>query len=349
MLTPANRVESTLAVAYTQGTSTEITLASVANCPAKSVVCIDDGVEWCLVKYALVDTPKLKTLTNPLAVYESASANGHEFPIGTKVCIAAAADLVEQLLLEAATDKTIAGGAITVDSTKQFAAYLVDTEGAAGSDDLATINGGAEGMLILLRAKDATHTVVAKHDTDNILTAGADISLDDTYLYILLAYDTALTKWVVVGGGGGSMTTNAKARAYSSVNQAEVETNVMTVIELDLEVYDPGSNFNTTTDRFIASIAGYYGGVGAVTWLNADVVDGKQIVSGIAVNGVAVAETSQIVGAAGEYCGVVTAGQFHLNIGDYVQLIGRHKFGSNSTVFASVADTFFAIHLLSFD
>lgn len=225
MLTPANRVESTLAVAFVQGTSTEIALASVANCPAKSVVYMNDAVEWCLVKYGLLDTPnkKLKTLTNPLAVYQSSGATGHEFPIGTKVCIVAAADLVEQLLLKTATDKTIAAGVIAVDSTRPIAAYLVDTEAGAATDDLDTITGGAEGMLILLRAKDAAHTVVAKHSTGNLLTAGADISLDDTYLYILLAYDTALVKWVVVGGGGGGgvqtpWASNINAAGYNLTN-----------------------------------------------------------------------------------------------------------------------------------
>ena len=96
---------------------------------------------------------------------------------------------------------TISGGVIgTVSQTY----YTVDTQAAAASDDLDTINGGVDGYLLILRALNDSHTVVIKHNTGNILCVGnADISLDDAHDYAILLYDAGLTKWCALGGGGG--------------------------------------------------------------------------------------------------------------------------------------------------
>lgn len=107
-----------------------------------------------------------------------------------------------------ATELTIATGAITAAQT----IHLVDTESDAATDDLVTINGGADGLQLEIRAAHADRTVVIK-ETGNILTGGSDIRLDDTNKYILFTYDGALSKWVVVGGsgsGGGGFATAAE-------------------------------------------------------------------------------------------------------------------------------------------
>jgi hypothetical protein len=103
-----------------------------------------------------------------------------------------------------ATELTLASDAITVTQTL----HLVDTQSDAASDDLATINGGAAGQLLAIRAAHADRTVVIKNGTGNILSGGADITLDDTNKYVLFVYDGTLTKWVVVGGTGGGGATS---------------------------------------------------------------------------------------------------------------------------------------------
>jgi len=76
------------------------------------------------------------------------------------------------------TNLTIAAGVVTV--TKSF--HTIDTEAAAASDDLDTINGGTDGDRLVIYAANGGHTVVLKDNTGNLRLAG-DMSLvsgDDT-------------------------------------------------------------------------------------------------------------------------------------------------------------------------
>jgi hypothetical protein len=101
------------------------------------------------------------------------------------------------IALEAAGELTISSGAVT----KSRSHHTIDTESDAASDDLATILGGAEGEVIMIRPADGARTVVLKHNTGNIWnSSGEDISLDDADDYVLLAYSGS--KWSVIGGGG---------------------------------------------------------------------------------------------------------------------------------------------------
>lgn len=74
------------------------------------------------------------------------------------------------------TTLTIASGVITV--TQSY--HTVDTEGAAGTDDLDTIDdsGLADVSLITLRASSSSRTVVLKDGTGNLRLAG-DCTLDN--------------------------------------------------------------------------------------------------------------------------------------------------------------------------
>jgi hypothetical protein len=101
--------------------------------------------------------------------------------------------------LVAATELTIATGIITVTQS----VHKIDTEADAASDDLVTINGGSNEQLLLIRAEHADRTVVVK-ETGNILLGGADVTLDNTNKYLLLIYDSGLSKWVIAGGSGSA-------------------------------------------------------------------------------------------------------------------------------------------------
>lgn len=80
------------------------------------------------------------------------------------------------LYLPRPTDVTIASGVITI--TQGY--HTVDTEGAAASDDIDTINdiGFSDVTIIVLRATSSSRTVVLKDGTGNLRLAG-DCTLDN--------------------------------------------------------------------------------------------------------------------------------------------------------------------------
>ena len=136
-----------------------------------------------------------------------------------------------------ATTLTIASGAVT--KTQSY--HSIDTEGAAATDDLDTINGGTAGDLIYLKAADGTHTVVLKHGTGNIVTPdGNDYSLDDANKAVALIYDSAGT-WHLVGsaGGGGSQTpwlSDIDAAGYNLNNLGNLTANEGKDIKVEMAV-----------------------------------------------------------------------------------------------------------------
>lgn len=91
--------------------------------------------------------------------------------------------------LSNALERTISGGAIT--ATRSF--HTIDTEGDTASDDLDDINGGVEGMILVLCAEDSARTVVVKDSTGNLRLAG-DCTLDNVSDSITLIY-TASAVW----------------------------------------------------------------------------------------------------------------------------------------------------------
>lgn len=84
---------------------------------------------------------------------------------------------------------TIASGVITV--TDDY--HLVAGEGAA-NDDLVTINGGAQGARLLLRASSDSVTITVKHGSGNIKCHGStDIALAEDDDFVMLVHNG--TSW----------------------------------------------------------------------------------------------------------------------------------------------------------
>lgn len=133
------------------------------------------------------------------------------------------------LILDAATELTIAGGVVT--ATQGF--HTIDTQGDAASDDLDTISGVAAGEVAIFKPANDARTVVVKHGTGNILCPhGKDISLAEDDDHILVVGTG--TKVVVVGfktdagngGGAGAMvgalsslTTTDKTSIVNAINE----------------------------------------------------------------------------------------------------------------------------------
>lgn len=98
---------------------------------------------------------------------------------------------INNLRYNSPTVLTIVSGVITVTQDS----HRIETQGAAATDDLDTINGGTEGKILLLRAYDTTHTVVVKNGTGNI-RCGTDMSLDSQEDTITLVYVSNISVWV---------------------------------------------------------------------------------------------------------------------------------------------------------
>ncbi len=88
---------------------------------------------------------------------------------------------------------TIAGGVIA--ATKSY--HILTPQGGA-VDDLDTINGGVDGMILVLKG-DGTFQIDVKHGTGNIFLSGAaDYLLPSTQERITIQYDKTRTEWIEI-------------------------------------------------------------------------------------------------------------------------------------------------------
>lgn len=99
----------------------------------------------------------------------------------------------KKIALPASSSLTISSGAITVTGSN----HAVDTESDATTDNLDTINGGADGVPLYLRTVNASRTVVVKNGAGNI-ACGTNISLDNSQDHVQLKYDGAVAKWLLI-------------------------------------------------------------------------------------------------------------------------------------------------------
>jgi hypothetical protein len=106
--------------------------------------------------------------------------------------------VLQQFWALGSSELTISSGVVTI-TNDVF--YDIDTEVDASIDDLTTISGGEAGEVIIIRAEDATHTVVIKHDVGNILLQGGyDLPLVNQVQLVMLRYNG--TDWVEVASAG---------------------------------------------------------------------------------------------------------------------------------------------------
>lgn len=94
------------------------------------------------------------------------------------------------------TTLTIASGVITITSGR----HTVETEAAAATDDLDTINGGIDGQMLILQTANGSRDVTIKNNTGNI-DCGSDRALNGNRDTITLIYRLAVTRWQMVAFG----------------------------------------------------------------------------------------------------------------------------------------------------
>ncbi|MDX0450684.1 hypothetical protein GOC61_25475 [Sinorhizobium medicae] len=93
---------------------------------------------------------------------------------------------------------TIASDAITI-LNPAVARYRLDTEGAAATDNLATINGGTDGQVVAFTTTSDARDVVLKHNTGNIFLKGAvDRTLGTINDIVVLMFSSFAGKWLEV-------------------------------------------------------------------------------------------------------------------------------------------------------
>lgn len=132
------------------------------------------------------------------------------------------------LAMEAATEKTIAAGAIT--ATQSY--HKIDTEADGASDDLDTINGLADGQMAIFRLENAGRNVVFKHGAGNIVCPfGEDVTLDAADDLVVAfrngskAMIFGMTLAAADGGGlGKRLASTANAKGASTVGVEDAAT-----------------------------------------------------------------------------------------------------------------------------
>jgi len=100
----------------------------------------------------------------------------------------------QKVVMGAPTELTIASGVITATQSN----HIVDTESDDATDDLDTINGGVDGMILTLSTVASTRDVVVKNNTGNI-RCGADFTLGTLADSITFKYDATSSKWRCIG------------------------------------------------------------------------------------------------------------------------------------------------------
>lgn len=152
---------------------------------------------------------------------------------------------------------------------------------------------------------------------------------------------------LVVDGGGGSMVSTHKARAYAATNQA-ILTDTWTTVMLDTETYDPGANFDVANYRYVARVSGYYHFNASGGFASLIVVADKRVGIGVAVNGT-IGSVSYQHSASTTALVVPVGDTVHLNIGDLVTLSLQHTFGVTSNLASGTNTVFLSIFCISED
>ena len=97
---------------------------------------------------------------------------------------------------------TVSAGVITATGT--FHSVIPES---GTSDEIDTINGGTDGMVLILRPDLDTYLIDLKHGTGNIEIQGeTDIRLSNTEEVAWLVYDGTLSKWLVSNPGTAAHT-----------------------------------------------------------------------------------------------------------------------------------------------
>jgi hypothetical protein len=139
--------------------------------------------------------------------------------VKTRLAVSLAND--GDLRLTGSSTLTISGGVVTATNNL----HQIDTEGAAASDTLDTINGGADGYVLVISLASASHAVILSHNTGNIdCVGGRSLLLDTENDLVILVYSSALSKWRAMYGGGAFLNQDNSFTASNVFNEGGAAT-----------------------------------------------------------------------------------------------------------------------------
>jgi hypothetical protein len=184
----------TFAGALTGNASTATTAAKVANALTRGTHLTGSNYDGAAATTWAVDATNLNTASKVVARDASgnfaagtitASLTGNVTGnVGATTVTASGTVTAARYATTAGATLTIAAGVVTVTN----GIHAVETEGAAATDDLDTVNGGVAGMILILRAVSSVRDVVLKDGTGNLRLAG-DFTLTSTDDRIILISD----------------------------------------------------------------------------------------------------------------------------------------------------------------
>lgn len=113
--------------------------------------------------------------------------------VGTTNAQTLSSKTLNTLVLADGGELTIAAGVVTATHSR----HAIDTEADAATDDLDTINGGVDGMVLFLRPESGSRDVVVKHATGNIgMKNGSDFTLNESGDRLMLMYNSSSSSWI---------------------------------------------------------------------------------------------------------------------------------------------------------
>lgn len=138
-----------------------------------------------------------------------------------------------------------------------------------------------------------------------------------------------------------------KARAYRTTSAQTITTSTVTKVQLNAETYDPGNDFDSTSNyRYVVSLAGYYLMIGQTAWAADDTSTGSRAAY-IYVNG-AVSAYSQVFRSENpQGTGINVSDIRYLFANDYVELYAYHTRGSDLQVTTGESATFLVVQRIS--
>lgn len=132
-----------------------------------------------------VNTANIATNTSGLATLNTTITNLSTGVTGQAV-------KANSLVLPRGADLTIASGVVTVTHSR----HRLDTEGAAASDTLDTINGGVDGQILIISQVANARDITIGHNTGNIWTkTAANVVWTVANNTMMLVYNSLLSQW----------------------------------------------------------------------------------------------------------------------------------------------------------
>jgi hypothetical protein len=177
--------------------------------------------------------------------------------------------------------------------------------------------------------KMITKGLLVSHDQDGTLAAGA---VDNA---AVLA-SNVVTSSKISGLDKSNLTTDSNPYKFSAyqAGSLSVSSSTLTKAQLDTELFDTNSNFDSTTNyRYTAPVTGYYWIVGQISLTTAGANSGVAMTGSLRKNGTTTVIDGSIVAASGSGNMIPRVSMVKLlalTAGDYLELMGQINEGSRA-------------------